>query len=849
MASFTDQLLPYTPYVAQLPVNAMKEVGMYKQQQYNEGVQKIQSQVDDIAGLDVVRDVDKQYLQSRLNELGSNLKKVAAGDFSNFQLVNSVGGMTKQIVKDPNIQNAVASTMKYRKGLADMESAKKEGKSSPSNEWDFQTQASNWLNNKDIKSGFSGGYNPYTNYKKNALDTIKALTKDESITDDAFTLDSKGNLVIADAIVRKKLAGIDPGKIQQALMATLSPADFKQMEIDGRYTYSNVSPEQFSQNLKSSYRTKVDFYNEQKRILENAKSSTTSVLQKSKLDEQIASLEKVLGGISGEQKQMDDALAHGNIEGVKAQLHTSNFLNNFSKAFSYTETSNTYETNPFAKAQQWREEQARDWDKFQKTYELRKREVDIQASKLKLDSGYGGLPQPSNQENLPKVNIASVVDKTQEYANSLSSLDNGFLGKKGKNEEWLNQQREAWTRSPNGVESEVAYHLASTEPLRRITEANKAMLISTQKEAGKALGIGDPSEYINKLIPKNAPDIQYNDGVNQYIYSPKDFVNYNNNLSKYISSLNTGGVAFDFNKAKQELSPKEYHLLEVQASKKPLNEANKILLNNVQHYNQIVNNPNREMIGKINDLSQEELKNRITSPQGMEYTVPTENEAQIRSMGGNLAGLANLAEKTNGKLPGSPDFDVDVARKLSSSPNTQYRLNVVEGSEFQPAMYELTASGKVGDKDLVTKALITPEHKLSMFGQRFEADPRVQAIRPYQEQIRKMGGYSTALSPGESTHNNSFLSSVDFPNVGTYGVKANIIQPAGDLYQIKLSIFDPTQKVWHENISYPSKMISEKALYDALIGLNDSAIYELLNETPSTENDLKQVKLASKKPF
>jgi hypothetical protein len=79
MASFTDQLLPYTPYVAQLPVNAMREVGQIKQAQYQEGVNKIQSELDNVAGLDVVRDVDKQYLQSRLNDLGNNLKKVAAG--------------------------------------------------------------------------------------------------------------------------------------------------------------------------------------------------------------------------------------------------------------------------------------------------------------------------------------------------------------------------------------------------------------------------------------------------------------------------------------------------------------------------------------------------------------------------------------------------------------------------------------------------------------------------------------------------------------------------------------------------------------------------------------------------
>ena len=114
MASFTDQIMQFNPYVQQLPVEAMAQVGMYKQQKYEEGVQKVQSYIDNVAGLDVTKPLHKQYLQSKLNELGGKLKTVAAGDFSNFQLVNSVGGMATQVVKDPVVQSAVYSTQKIR---------------------------------------------------------------------------------------------------------------------------------------------------------------------------------------------------------------------------------------------------------------------------------------------------------------------------------------------------------------------------------------------------------------------------------------------------------------------------------------------------------------------------------------------------------------------------------------------------------------------------------------------------------------------------------------------------------------------------------------------------------------
>jgi hypothetical protein len=82
MASFTDIIPQFNPYVQQLPVEAMVQVGMEKQKRYDEGIQKIQSQIDTVAGLDISKPLHKMYLQSKLNELGNNLKTVAAGDFS-----------------------------------------------------------------------------------------------------------------------------------------------------------------------------------------------------------------------------------------------------------------------------------------------------------------------------------------------------------------------------------------------------------------------------------------------------------------------------------------------------------------------------------------------------------------------------------------------------------------------------------------------------------------------------------------------------------------------------------------------------------------------------------------------
>ena len=370
MASYTDITPTFNPYVKQLPIEAMAEVGMYKQQKYDEGIQKIQTNIDNIAGLDVVRDVDKAYLQSKLNQLGNNLTTVAAGDFSNFQLVNSVNGMTNQISKDPNVLNAIASAKTYRKGLEEMAAANKDGKGSISNDWLFKNDANDWLNSGDLNKSFSGGYKQYTNYKKNALEVIKSLIKNETTKDVSLDYDANGNVVgILDATTRTKIAGITPERIQAALMAGLSPNDFQQMQIDGRYNYSNSTPEQFVDDVNKSYQKDYNSIKEKRDTLANSIDSTKSVAVKRKIQDQVDSLDKTLNSVSSEYENITKSFTTGDVESAKAKLHSTKWINNFSQTFANQEVSQTDENNPYQQVKQFKETKAQDWRKFTLGYE------------------------------------------------------------------------------------------------------------------------------------------------------------------------------------------------------------------------------------------------------------------------------------------------------------------------------------------------------------------------------------------------------------------------------------------------------------------------------------------------
>ena len=271
MASFTDTSTQFNPYVQQLPIDAMVKVGTYKQEKYEQGITKIQGYIDNIAGLDIYKDVHKEYLQSKLNELGNNISRVAGGDFSNFQLVNSVTGMASQIIKDPVIQNAVASTAKIRKEQETVDADKKAGKLDPSNQLKWTKQLSSWSNDGDLTSSFSGAYTPYFDVFKFAKESFDAVLPDGMTWDEIYQkgadgkplTDKKGNLIYSPTMTRMKKEGRFPEKVRATLEQIFSdPRVSQQLSITGEYDYRNYGVQELAKKIVNQKAEVLQAYND-----------------------------------------------------------------------------------------------------------------------------------------------------------------------------------------------------------------------------------------------------------------------------------------------------------------------------------------------------------------------------------------------------------------------------------------------------------------------------------------------------------------------------------------------------------------------------------------------------------
>lgn len=447
MASFTDTIPQFNPYIQQLPVEAMVTVGMEKQQRYDQGLQRIQSQIDQVAGLSIVRPQDKEYLQSKLNDLGSKLKSVAAGDFSNYQLVNSVAGMAGSVAKDANIISAVQSTAQRKALQEKIQKDTDAGKYNPANNYLFNQTDQEWFNDPNVGASYSGYYRTPIDVWGKIKDIAKEVGIDEKIVPNLFQTDEQGrykrdadgNPIINNVMVEETLRGKDSSKILNAFKSALTPADYEQLSTEGRYNFKDATPEQLAVIATSSADKSIKFNNGK---IEFLKISLAEQQNKAKTNEYDADLIKSISdeiryfeGLNTELQESKvkslEAVSR-NPEAVKGMIYTNNYLSSMSETLSSKEISKKYSVNPwftvgmeinkFEQAQkQWNADYAIRLATNQREQEKHNAEMQKIAAQQAYFQG-GGIDAPIDAD--PSAIRAMVEGEYSELASQYNGITN-----------------------------------------------------------------------------------------------------------------------------------------------------------------------------------------------------------------------------------------------------------------------------------------------------------------------------------------------------------------------------------------------------------------------------------------
>ena len=896
MASYKDPAnLTFNPYVEQRPVEAMAKVGMYKQQRFDEGIQKIQESIDNVAGLDVVRPQDKEYLQSKLNALGGQLSSVAGGDFSNFSLVNSVNGMTNQIAKDPNVLNAVSSAARYRKDLETIQKLKEKGEWAESNQLEYSKEVDAWYNNEDLNSSYSANVSPYIDVQKDAQDIIKGLAKDEynvEVMQDPTT----GRYY--DIMTNQEVKELTPEKIQTALKAGLSPQAWRQLSLDGKLKYSNVSDQQFVSQINGGYEKRFTLLSEKRAELISAERDAQKPSDKLSLQKQIAQLDQMINGNRQEYESISSGFGQGEVDPAKAQFYTMDWMDNISQAFSSRSVNNETKESPYFSAQIKKDQRALAQAKFkaqQKQYAQVNK--DKAAELALLEAGQTntftipGLPQD------PK----AMVMQANEDARILESEYVTDRAKLAKQLQWDDSVKFVDIDN-NGIYDPAVDELNQDTGLTMFDR----MLVASERSNYTNIPPsqqGDIRNYLNKKKAADTANYRVTSVANQVDaqipididaiipeeYKGRTWEGFTaaetsillNEFDKYKSIKSTmgavaskGGIPvlvteFDDATAQRELSSQQFALYQ-NVYRGVRGDANAMAAADM--FNQV-----RDEITDLNDrrdeLTQTLMSQSVTTEQGVGVGIDVSDKVdknRVQSILGTVAAIITEREGYEGLDPGDAATILKIEKGLTSATilTDEKQLRVSGGTADKPNNITIPLSDE------------QYEQVTGMFNVETEQTPEVAAfnknILPRMlatgakvgdgerdfwttaDPIFKMGANGEIKSELSRTTNfeNAFFNQFDFPNVNLYEISANLISkqdPKGDFdesyYQLNFrynskeegtiggetAIRDVTREL--PNVEY-GRALNKAQAAEFLRILDDAMIFEIINGRNITRQDI-----------
>lgn len=204
MVTIKTRPRPESQFVDVFDENQVQKAIMYRKAKFDEGAEKVQSQINQLGQIPTITEEDAKIVQDKITNLTSNINSIAGLDLSNQFNINKVSSMSSEIVDDPTVQAAVSSARNLQKNQKYMEEARQNPKKfgnvlAVQNEDDFNNQLTKYkqarAEGKD--SIFSYSYKPYTDLQGELgkkMEKIKAdiemgmagdyFTKDEVITPD-----------------------------------------------------------------------------------------------------------------------------------------------------------------------------------------------------------------------------------------------------------------------------------------------------------------------------------------------------------------------------------------------------------------------------------------------------------------------------------------------------------------------------------------------------------------------------------------------------------------------------------------------------------------------------------------
>ncbi|XAI97383.1 hypothetical protein [Leptolyngbya phage Lbo-JY46] len=350
MISNVSQVYKPNPYIPPVDLNLLNSVLMYKESKFENNATQIQQQIDSFSGLDIARDVDKQYLNSKVDKTVNQINGLGGVDLSNPNVMNQLTGMSSSIGRDSNIINAVTSTRGIRSLMEGHNKLKTDPKmkgmySDVNYNYDMQF-VNSYMEDKNVGSVYNGPTSPtpYFDIDKKVIEELKLMKPDlkKDVSNPGYYFLSSSN----KSISYDKVVEIARERVLS------NPEAYGQAQRNAWFVNKDRDPAQILGEIKQQSVNKLSNWEEQLRYYKTREALFINDPEKlSTVKQQTKELEEA---IKNQKLYIKDLETNGpkKIQENPDQYYLDSYLNNFSngmaRIFSFNESTNDIKGNNVA---------------------------------------------------------------------------------------------------------------------------------------------------------------------------------------------------------------------------------------------------------------------------------------------------------------------------------------------------------------------------------------------------------------------------------------------------------------------------------------------------------------------
>lgn len=350
VSSVSQVFTPSDP-VMENDLDLLAKVNTWQEDNFEEGAKDLQNEVDNWAMLsDVAKPQDKQYINTKLNNLVNKINDYGGVNLADPNNVNGLKSLGYNLYGDQAVINAVSTTKKMQalqQDIANKMASKNAKDYDPVYGNYLLNKYNDWINDNQVGTAYDGATTlptgSYDTYLKKVNDAVSKLIPDENSVPQGDLDKSLGYYQIDNKYISKD-------KVLNAISAVTDSQDMDIIKAHAWDQMRGFSNTDLASMQDKYFENTINDLQSQYNVLKAQKTTSNSLADQQAYASQLTQLDSQIKDAQSKRKSFFDAVDGKEMnsdvrDGVTSNLFYDAFVNQYANSHSYSQQKTDYKFN------------------------------------------------------------------------------------------------------------------------------------------------------------------------------------------------------------------------------------------------------------------------------------------------------------------------------------------------------------------------------------------------------------------------------------------------------------------------------------------------------------------------